>query len=245
MIPIHFPLMLGVGYLISVLSQTEKNRRLLEEEALTAQSKLLQSQLHPHVLFNSLNGIAELIHKDPYTAELSVRSLSNLLRRILCATEQVTFDLAEEKSILEDFISLESMRLGKRLKVHWEWDDDLEAIKIPPLLIQPLVENAIKHGISPNLKGGIILIILEKTNDGIRIAVSNTGEPFVKKSSNGIGVKNIKERLKLFFKEKASLNIRSEGALTVAEIIICTNESDFMKNEQKTSFIPIRVNSIS
>lgn len=221
----QLPAMMLFGFLITTWQKSEKEKAQAQEEAKLAQTLLLQSQLHPHVLFNSLNGIAELIHQNPPRAETSVRALADLLRRILQASEQIEFRLADEAILLQDYLELESMRLGKRLKVEWEWDETLEGIEIPPLLLQPLAENAIKHGIAPAREGGILRITIKKQASELVMSVANTGMILLaplpgKTHRKGIGLNNLRSRLELIYGKKARFSIFPHNEWTISEIRI-------------------------
>jgi len=202
------PAMMVVGGLVAAHARSEELRKASEAEAHVAKNRLLQGQVHPHVLFNALNGLAELVHKDPKAAEGAIRHLSDLLRRILIATEHTRLPLGEERKIISDFLALESIRLGNRLRVVWEWDEQLDALELPPLLLQPLVENAIKHGISPSIPGGEVVLRAKAQDGAILLQVWNSGMPFQNRGvANGIGVKNLRSRLALSFGTGASLAI--------------------------------------
>ena len=225
--------MMLVGGLVAARARSEELRVASEAEAHIAKNRLLQSQIHPHVLFNALNGLAELVYKDPKAAEGAIRHLSDLLRRIMRASEYMSLPLGEERKIVADFLALESIRLGTRLRVRWEWNEGLDAIEVPPLLLQPLVENAIKHGIAPSIPGGD-LIIRARTQDGaVFLEVWNSGMPFRNANGgHGIGVKNLRSRLSLHFGSGARLSIGPSGEGTLAGIRIeafqveCGHEPD-------------------
>lgn len=226
------PAMMVVGGLVAARARSDELRIASEAEAQVAKNRLLQSQIHPHVLFNALNGLAELIHKNPKAAENAIRHLSDLLRRIMRASEHMRLPLAEERKIISDFLALESIRLGNRLRVIWEWDEGLDSIEVPPLLVQPLVENAIKHGIAPSIPGGE-LILRARAQDGvILLEVWNSGAPFQdSEKGRGIGVKNLRSRLSLHFGSRASFSIGPSGPGTLACIrleaiqVECTHET--------------------
>ncbi len=224
--------MMVVGGLVAARARSEELREASEIEAQVAKNRLLQSQIHPHVLFNALNGLAELVYKNPKAAENAIRHLSDLLRRIMRASEHMRMPLGEERMIISDFLALESIRLTNRLRVVWEWDDALDSIEVPPLLLQPLVENAIKHGIAPSVPGGE-LILRARTQDGvIFLEVWNSGAPFRRiEVGNGIGVRNLRSRLALAFGAGASFSIGPSGEGTLACIrldaiqVECTHET--------------------
>ncbi len=213
------PAMILVGGLVASRAQSEELRMASEFEAQVAKNRLLQSQIHPHVLFNALNGLAELVHKNPKTAERAIRHLSDLLRRIMRASEHMRLPLGEERKIISDFLALEAIRLDKRLRVIWEWDEGLDSIEVPPLLLQPLVENAIKHGIAPSIPGGDLILRARAQNGAILLEVWNSGAPFRDhEEGKGIGVRNLRSRLSLHFGAGASFSIGPSGQGTLARI---------------------------
>ncbi len=222
------PAMMIVGGLIAARARSEDLRRASEIEAQIAKNRLLQGQVHPHVLFNALNGLAELIYKDQRAAERAVRHLSDLLRRILIATEHARLPLGEERKIVADYLALESIRLGTRLRVVWEWDESLDTVELPPLLLQPLVENAIKHGIAPSVPGGDLILRAQSRDGAISLEVWNSGMPYQNRGTvSGIGVKNLRSRLALNLGQGAKLSIGPSGQGTLASIRIEATQVEF------------------
>jgi LytS/YehU family sensor histidine kinase len=223
------PAMMIVGGLIAARARSEDLRRASESEAQIAKNRLLQGQVHPHVLFNALNGLAELIYKDQRAAERAVRHLSDLLRRILVATEHARLPLGEERKIVADYLALESIRLGTRLRVVWEWDESLDAVELPPLLLQPLVENAIKHGIAPSVPGGDLILRAQSRDGAISLEVWNSGMPYQNRGAvSGIGIKNLRARLALNLGQGATLSIGPSGQGTLACIRIEATQVEFI-----------------
>jgi hypothetical protein len=224
------PAMMVVGGLVAARARSEELREASQAEAQVAKNRLLQSQIHPHVLFNALNGLAELVHKDARAAETAIRHLSDLLRRILVASEHMRLPLGEERMIVADYLALESIRLGNRLRVTWEWDENLDTIEVPPLLLQPLVENAIKHGIAPSIPGGDLILRARAKDGAIFLEVWNSGKPFPihgNSSGAGIGVKNLRSRLALHFGGGARLSIGPSGQGTLACIRFEATQVEF------------------
>ncbi len=222
------PAMMVVGGLVAARARSDELWAVSEMEAQVAKNRLLQSQIHPHVLFNALNGLVELIHKSPREAENAVRHLSELLRRIMRASEQMRLPLGEERKIIADFLALESIRLASRLRVIWEWDENLDSIEVPPLLLQPLVENAIKHGIAPSIPGGELILRARAQDGAIFLEVWNSGAPFRDhEEGRGIGVNNLRSRLSLAFGTGASFSIGPSGPGTLASIRLEANQVEF------------------
>ena len=212
------PAMMVVGGLIAARARAVEENDAIRQEAVIAKTRLLQSQLHPHVLFNALNGLAELIHRDPPLAEQSVRHLADLLRRTLSASEAPTFSLGEERALVQDYLFLEGLRLGPRLAVQWDWDASLDGVRVPPLLLQPLVENAIKHGITPQVDGGRLTVRSLRQGAGLRLEVWNSGAPYRPGPGGGIGLRNLEARLGLLFGAGAAFAIGPSEDGTLAAI---------------------------
>ncbi len=215
------PLMMIIGCLVAIREHEERKKQLAEEDARMARTRLLQSQLHPHVLFNALNGVAELILKDPRAADRTVRNLSDLLRQLLDVSETGTISLGEERRMVQNYLAIEAMRLGNRLELQWEWDEALDSIEVIPLLLQPLVENAIKHGVAPHEEGGRLRVRGGLQGTILSLEVWNSGEPLgAPKARKGIGLRNLKARLASAYGEAASFRLegRAEGAMAVISI---------------------------
>ena len=179
-----------------------------------AEIQALQARIRPHFLFNSMNTIASLIAISPETAEKAVEDLSDLFRASL--SEQNMIPLKDEIELIRSYLAIESLRMGDRLQIEWHIDQNLLDIEIPSLSIQPLVENAIYHGIEPIEKGGKIVISALQIEDKLKLSVSNplmTEQPDYKQQSsafnkgNQMAQDNIKQRLKLVYQNKAEFLI--------------------------------------
>ncbi len=214
------PSMMLVGGALAHRNISDRERRAFQEQAEEAQTRLLQSQLHPHVLFNSLNGLAELVLKDPVRAERSIRALSDLLRKLLAASQSNSLPLRAERELVEDYLAMESMRLGDRLAVEWVWDSGLDERAAIPLILQPLVENAIKHGVSPELSGGRIRIEGQVKEGGMLLSVRNTGARLTEGDGQGLGLSNLRFRLALAYGEDAHFQMSEAEGWTLAELHI-------------------------
>jgi len=182
----------------------------------------LRSQMNPHFMFNSMNSIRALIDEDPAKSKKAITQLSNILRNSLINTKSNEISLKEELSVVDDYLSLEKIRYEERLEVIKNIDENCLELKIPPLLLQTLVENGIKHGVSKFIKGGIIKIRIFRENNWLVINIINTGS--IQKenvSKTGIGIENTKKRLRLKYKGKASFYLREgENNTVITEVII-------------------------
>jgi two-component system sensor histidine kinase AlgZ len=181
-------------------------RRQLQTEA-RARVAALQARIRPHFLFNSMNTIAALTRSDPDGAEEAIQDLSDLFRAALdSADERATLDA--ELTLARRYLNIEALRLGERLAVEWDMDALPLDVKVPPLILQPLLENAIYHGIEPLAGGGTIRISGAAANGRVEIRVSNpvAGQAVAgRKQGNRIAQENIRQRLQLAFGERAGL----------------------------------------
>lgn len=175
--------------------------------------KTLKSQLNPHFMFNALNSIRALIDEDPKSAQTAVTKLSNILRYSLKIERNETVPLDEEMQTVADYLALESIRLEERIKYHIVIDPKSSKIEIPPMMIQTLVENGIKHGIAKRTNGGEILVSTKSENSNLIINIKNTGqlEKDLLKQSNGFGISNTKQRLNLIYGDAAKFEIKNNS----------------------------------
>jgi len=205
------------------LNRSEVERFQLMTSVKEAELRALKSQVNPHFIFNSLNSLRALIDEDPERARKAVTHLANLLRYSLQSGQLETVPFEDELGVVNDYLALEQIRHEERLRLRLDIAPEALHLPIPPMLLQTLVENAVKYGISPRPEGGEIAIIARKEGGSLRIQVSNPGEiaEGVRASSTGVGLHNAAERLRLIFGERATLRLRPEKpALVVAEAII-------------------------
>ncbi|MBO0329503.1 sensor histidine kinase [[Muricauda] lutisoli] len=193
---------------------TAKANAQLSVVAKQSQLDNLSAQLNPHFLFNSLNSIKSLVIESPKSARRAIDLLSDLLRSSLYEKEHVSISIAEELSLVKDYVELEQLRFEERLYVNFDIDQNLENFKIPPLSIQLLVENAIKHGVDKQLEGGTVDIVIKKQDDFVEITIKNPGT-LSNNGQKGLGLKNLKERLLLQYESMANFSIESPMANSV------------------------------
>ncbi len=215
---VNLSFMLLLGWILADKERAERRESDAVRAAAAAQARALQSQMNPHVLFNAIGGLTELVREDAKAAEDALVSLAGLLRGLLDNSSRPLAPLAAERTLIEQYLDLERIRLGSRLRVAWDWDRHLEARELPPLLLQPLVENAIKHGIAPNRGGGELRIFLRDEGERLCLGVANTGQPLTEDRAEGIGLRNLRERLALLGQFPDALQLRREEAWTVAEL---------------------------
>jgi two-component system sensor histidine kinase AlgZ len=201
---------LGLRYLI-LRERTEIGSKLQQESKLQA----LQSRIRPHFLFNSLNSVASLTRSDPSKAEAVLHDLADLFR-VLLADARKLVPVSAEREISRQYLEVEKIRLGDRLQVKWNVSNIPRAALMPALTLQPLLENAIYHGIEPRFAGGTIKIEMWAENETLNIMISNP-LPDVRKEGHGKGNKlaqeNIRQRLATQFRGAASMQVIQEGGL--------------------------------
>ncbi len=209
------------AYIIFILLGRIHNKKiewLQEREARTnAELISLRTRINPHFLFNTLNSISGLIYSEPQTADAILLQLSELLRYTLYAAELPMVEIDKELEVVEQYLNIESIRLDKRLS--YKIINEVKNFKLPPLIILTLVENAIKHGISPNLEGGEVTVSIKYIDDNIIITVSNSGDPLIEKSAEGFGLNALQKLLKINYADKALFNLKNEKGITKATIL--------------------------
>jgi two-component system, LytTR family, sensor kinase len=187
--------------------------------------KTLKSQLNPHFMFNAMNSIRALIEEDPESAKNALTRLSGILRYSLKIERSETVPLEEEIQTVKDYLALEEIRFEERLKYKLDIDPKSIKVEIPPMMIQTLVENGIKHGISKRMDGGIITVETMLNSSKLYICISNSGhlDDQAMKLSQGFGINNTRHRLSLIYGEKSSFKLFNKNTeLVSAEIIIPT-----------------------
>nr|WP_320132295.1 histidine kinase [uncultured Holophaga sp.] len=209
---------LGFGWLLSEKEHTELQKQRAERLLRESQQRALQSQLDPHVLYNALNSLAGLIQEDQEMAEEVVIRLADLYRMLAHQGSEAQIPLSDERKLVEAYLAMEQMRLGDRLRARWEWQEEGDEVSIPPLLLQPLVENAIKHGISPSSQGGEVVIRYQRQGRIHSLQVANTGLSPGVQISRGIGLGNLQARLALWAGSPGTLELARQGDWTLATV---------------------------
>ena len=204
-----FLLALAVHYVLIAFETTRQaERRQLELEILTRDAELraLRAQIDPHFLYNSLNSISALTASDSSGARRMCLLLGEFLRNTLDVSARQRIPLADELALAERFLSIEQVRFGSRLRIERRVDDASSACLVPPLLLQPLVENAVTHGIAQRIEGGVIRLDVSRTNGHLAIVLENPrdGDAAVPRPG-GLGLENVRRRLTAMFGREASL----------------------------------------
>jgi hypothetical protein len=192
------------------LRRQERERYEYQQALAASELQALKMQLHPHFLFNTLNGIATLVDGNPQNARAMIIKLSTLLRTALDRDSSDLIPLQDELKFAGEYLDLEKMRFGDRLKIEWLVASETSRLLVPPMILQTLVENAIRHGVAPSREGGWIEIAASTCNGMLDIQVRNSVSA---KTSigTGVGLRNAEARLKYLYSGDASLH------LTVAE----------------------------
>jgi hypothetical protein len=194
-------------------------RRILETQvgAREAELRALRAQLNPHFLFNSLNSINALVGSDPEGARRMCEGLGDFLRRTLALGARDSVTLGEELTLVERYLDIEQSRFGDRLRVERAVDPDAAVCHVPPLLLQPLVENAIKHGIQDCLEGGAIRIEARREGALLKVVVENPVDADApSRRGDGVGLENVRRRLEVFGARDAQLSAaRTDQRFTV------------------------------
>jgi len=214
----HFSFGLLLGWILAGRERAELQALAAQQAAGEAKARALQSQMNPHVLFNAISALTELVREDPPAAERALVSLSDLLRALLEHGSRLRAPLGDERRLVEHHLALERLRLGHRLRESWDWPEALDALEIPPLMVQPLVENALKHGVSVAVGGGSLDVRISREANLLRVRVANTGPAPVPAEGAGIGLKHLRERLRLQGAPADALRLTREGDWTVAEL---------------------------
>jgi len=197
------------------LDEVERERREVE-----AHLRLLQAQIEPHFLFNTLANVSSLIEVDAVQARRLLDRLNDWLRIALARTRSESATLGDELSLLENYLHILTMRFGSRLQWKIDVTEELRAMRFPPMLLQPLVENAIRHGIEPKLGGGKLTISAKIKQGALRLRVDDDGAGFGEKTSGGgAGLENVRARLTALYGVSASLVLQTNELGGVSSIL--------------------------
>ncbi|MCI1752745.1 MAG: histidine kinase [Flavobacteriales bacterium] len=211
-----------IAYRSIVRGRVEELRALrLESANREGQLANLRSQLNPHFMFNALNSIRSLIEEDPERAKQAITRLSAILRNAMATVKRRTVPLGEEIDMVRAYLDLEAMRYEERLRVRFDIDPALEREPVPPMMLQTLVENAVRHGIAKLPGGGEVAIIARSGPDNMHLSVSNTGQlDAAKPRTEGIGLRNTRKRLRHIYGYDASIKLSESNGHVVCDLII-------------------------
>lgn len=196
----------------------ERYNNSLKYEATLRETELnnLKAQLNPHFIFNALNSIRALVDENPAKSKEAITQLSHILRNSLTSDRQKLIPFMEELKTVKDYLGLESIRYEERLKTSYDLAGSSESFQIPPLMLQTLVENGIKHGIAKLTKGGEIRIATKIDNNSLIVEIRNSGQLVEKRTrKTGFGVENTRKRLAMIYGDEAEFSISNENERTV------------------------------
>ncbi|MDQ6843026.1 MAG: histidine kinase [Bacteroidota bacterium] len=187
----------------------ELDKLNLEKTVKELELNTIKSHINPHFIFNSLNSIRALVDENPQRARSAITELSNILRSSMQVEKMETVPLHKELDIVRDYLALEQMRFEERLKIEMDIDEETLEQPVPPMMLQTLVENAIKHGISKKIDGGTVKVISRFVNDHFELVVQNSGMLEEVTFDEGFGLKSTRDRLKFLYKTNSEFQIQN------------------------------------
>jgi LytS/YehU family sensor histidine kinase len=221
--------LVGFNQYFRRISALQGRQEELRELAASAQLAALRAQVNPHFLFNTLNSIAQLVVTDPAKAEDCIERLANLYRYILNRANAQFVSLADELRMAEWYLEIEQVRFGDALTVEQQIDRRALSMMVPSLILQPLVENAVKHGIGPKVGGGRVTIQASLDNGNLHLSVMDTGVGVVNRETifeRGIGLRNIRDRLTQIYRATDQPQVSSDREGTTVSVCIPTAQAD-------------------
>ena len=212
----------GVMVCSIVLMYFRLRSRLLSHALHEARLQMLRARIRPHFLFNSINAVLGIVRAQPKQAETALEDMADLFRMAMSEAQDFVL-LKQEIQLCKQYIALEQLRMGERLQVDWQMQDIPDNALIPPLLLQPLLENAVYHGIEPLSQGGVISVVLRRNGNELKFTVENPcaarGEHMLH-AGNKMTLQNIRERLELLFDAEASYQVENGKDFYRVEIIL-------------------------
>jgi two-component system sensor histidine kinase AlgZ len=212
-----------VGAALAALAAAWLEARARSQRPADATARLaeLQARIRPHFLFNALNTALALVRVDPARAEAVLEDLAELFRVALAdAGSQAAATVHDEVELARRYLAIEQLRFGERLQVRWDLDAAADRAKLPPLILQPLVENAVRHGVEPSAAGGTVRVRTRVRRGQVEIAVVNTVPEQASAPGHGIALRNVRERLRLMHDVAADFRAGRDGALYRVEIVV-------------------------
>ena len=190
----------------------------LRAQLLDIKIQTLTAQIQPHFLFNTLNDISALIDIDPERAQNAISDLSELLRQSLQGSEQRLIALEEERNMLDKYVSILNMRFQEKVEIDIHQQTEIEQVQVPPLILQPIVENAVKHGFSMTHDQLKIAVHIRADEKRVNYRLTNNGQPFKKTKDGGLGLRNIQNRLETLFGDDQGCSIENKDGLVVVNV---------------------------
>ena len=237
-LPVYWAL-IGLQHAVDYYRQArarEVRSARLETRLMESQLQALQQQLHPHFLFNTLHAISTLVHHDPEKADTMIERLSDLLRISLRKVGAQEVELAEELEYLRAYLDIEQVHFGNRLRIEYRIDAAALDVMVPTLILQPLVENAIRHGLEPLVRPGTLTIEAQADGDTLWLRVRDDGAGLPKnwKRREGVGLTNSRSRIDRLYGEQAALTVRDNpGGGVLVDIYIPLRASSAKASEAK------------
>lgn len=188
--------------------------------------KTIKAHINPHFIFNSLNSIRALVDENPQRARRAITELSNILRSSMQTEKTESAPMEKELDIVKDYLALENMRFEDRLKIEYSIDEDTLDLPVPPMMLQTLVENAIKHGISKQIQGGVVRIVSTTKDEFHELSVQNTGHLNGHGRIGGFGLSSTTNRLSLLYGNKAKFEIKQSTPTLVEARVMIPLEAD-------------------
>jgi two-component system sensor histidine kinase AlgZ len=211
---------------LALLLYFDLRGRALSPALSEARLQALQARIRPHFLFNSINAVLSLIRQDPKRAERALEDMADLFRVLMADNRQLA-PLAREVELCREYLNLEQLRLGERLRIEWHIDNIPQDAMIPPLVLQPLLENAVYHGIEPRLEPGVVSINIYLARGEVHMVLRN---PYEQEGDHHAGNKmalaNIRERLALHFDAEASLTTNVSDSAYQVHIVVPYQKAD-------------------
>jgi sensor histidine kinase YesM len=212
---------------IAQIMAREKIRTLSTEKQLAeAKLRLLQAQIEPHFLFNTLANVVSLIEPAPAKAQLMLENFIHYLRGSLAASRATNGTFEQERKLLSHYLDLIKIRMGNRLEFSIDIESSVLQEPLAPMLLQPVIENAIRHGLEPKIEGGFVTLKVRRLKDKIQVVVEDNGLGFKPNESAGIGLDNLRERLAVLYDRQATLTIVERNPGTVVTISLPAAERE-------------------
>ena len=210
------------AYILFIRHRRDEIRHLrLETANRENQLNTLRAQLNPHFMFNALNSIRALVDENPEQAKRAITQLSAILRNAMATVKRRTVPLGEEIDIVKAYLALEAIRYEERLRVQFDMEEGLDRELVPPMLLQTLVENAIRHGVAKLPQGGDLRIGVHRGLENMVLSVHNSGHYEAGKiAGTGIGLRNTRKRLEMIYGSGASMQISNRDGMVVTEVVI-------------------------
>jgi len=213
------PALAGAAMAASVFLWLRRLARATLPAETTARLAELQSRIRPHFLFNTLNTALALVRLDPEKAEGVLEDLAELFRVAIADTSE-SVSLGEEVDLARRYLDIEQIRFGNRLHVSWELDAQAASARVPPLLLQPLVENAVRHGVEPSPEGGVIRVKTKVKLGRAVLSIANSVPTEPSKPGHGMALKNVRERLRLMHDVAAQFEMRQDKDVFRVQIVV-------------------------